>query len=299
MTNILSTRALLVRPSISLWRGEVTDRAASRETADRNSADARLVKTSKFLIAKEAIEPIVGEANSLRSFVRAETLPWRWDGVSLLPTDNYFPFMEGWRAGTGRMNSAVDRLLRQWGVHVREGQRRLGSLANEFDYPTAAQVRLSFNASLECFPVPDAADFRASLSEAEAEAIREQIELAGQAQLAEAQSFLWQQMTECVEHIVDRLSAYGRDEASGKIVGRFHDTLIGNLRQLVDRLARLNVTGDPNIEAMRVRLTNSLCPYEPDELRSNDELRSSVRDEAKRIMLDMSAIYGGAAIAAE
>ena len=97
MTSLLSERAVLVRPSISVWRGEITDRAASDDTAARHGAQRKSVRTSKFLIPREAIDPILSEASAIRSFVRQETLPWRWDGVGLLPTDNYLPFMEGWR----------------------------------------------------------------------------------------------------------------------------------------------------------------------------------------------------------
>lgn len=291
MSSLLSQRAVLVRPTISVWRGEITDRAASAETASRYAAERGSIKTSKFLIPKEAIDPILSEAGSIRSFVRQETLPWRWDGVGLLPTENYFPFMEGWRSHTAAFNGAVGALLRRWSVHVAVGQRALGDLASEHDYPSADEVAGRFNASLEVLPVPDADDFRAQVTEAEAEIIRESLADTAEAELRAAQTYLWEQMQEHVGHIVDRLSAYGRDEATGKIVGRFHDTLIGNLRSLVHRLRRLNISNDPAIEAMRAQLEASLCRHEPSELREDDGLRASVHDEAARLMEQMQGIY--------
>jgi len=291
MPSLLSERAVLVRPSISVWRGEITDRAASADTADRHKADRHSVRTSKFLVPKDAIDPILTEAGSLRTFVRQETLPWRWDGVGLLPTENYLPFMDGWRTRRASFDGAVNHLLRRWHIHCAVGQRALGDLAREYDYPTADEVRTRFNVSLEVFPVPDSDDFRANVSEAEAEEIRARLQESSMAELRSAEIFLWEQMQECVAHIHERLSAYGKDPETGKIVGRFHDTLIGNLRSLVSRLSRLNLSGDPAIEAMRQRLEESLCPYEPALLRDDDELRSSVRDEAARIMDAMSSIY--------
>jgi hypothetical protein len=291
MTSLLSTRALLVRPSWSVWRGEITDRAASNATAEQHKADRKQVRTTKFLVSKEVIDPIASEAGAMRSFVRQETLPWRWDGVSLLPTDNYLHFCEGWRDRKAAFDGAVSTLIRGWHLHVLAGQRALGTLANEYDYPSREEVAGRFSATIEVFPVPDAADFRAAVSESEAEAIRQQLSDYADAQLRDAQSYLWQQMQEHVGHIAERLAAYGKDEATGKVVGKFHDTLIGNLRLLCDRLSRLNVTADPAIEAMRQELKAKLCPYEPDDLRQDDGLRASVKDEAERLIQQMQSIY--------
>lgn len=296
MASLLSQRALLVRPSFSVWRGEITDRGASRETAERHGAVARQVKTTKFLIDQHVLDPIDSAVSYLRNHVvRRNTLPWRWDKVSLLPSDNYFAFMEEWREGKRMLEHEVGMLCKRWMQHVATGQRSLGTLAKEYEYPTAEEVRGKFGAYLEMFQVPDADDFRASINEAEAEEIRLQLQEANDAQFAEAQTYLWEQMQECVAHIVDRLSAYGRDDR-GKVVGKFRDTLIGNLRDLVERLDRLNIARNPEIERMRRELLASLCPHDPDELRADETLRSSVRDEAKRIMDEMATLgYGQAA----
>lgn len=288
--NLLSERALLIKPSWSIWRGEITDRTASFETAARYKARDKAIRTTKFLIPKEAIDPISAVSTAMRAFVRAESLPWLWDGVSLLPTDNYFPFMEGWREHSSNMNRELRGLQASWPRWIATGQRDLGDLAREYDYPTINDLPRLFRCSLDVFPVPSTSDFRAEVTDAEAEAIREQLQSRLDQQLLDAQSFLWQQMSDCVGHIVERLGAYGRN-ADGKITGRFHDTLIGNLRDLTERLARLNVTRDPAIEAMRLRLAATLCPYEPEELRKNDQLRASVHDEAKRIAVEMAGFW--------
>ncbi len=290
---ILSERAVLIRPSISLWRGEITDRAASRDTAERANADARAVKTSKFLIARDAIDPIISAAGSLRTWVRTETLPWRWDGVSLLPTEAYFHFTQGWQERRMAFDGAVLKLLQNWDAHCLDGRTRLGTLGNQYEYPHKEQVAYQFSASLEVFPVPAAEDFRANISEAEADVIREELQNRADEQIVQAQTYLWEQMSECVSHIAERLNAYGKDKTSGKITGKFHDSLIGNLRLLVERLGRLNITKDPEIERMRKRLESGLCPYEPDDLRADEGLRVSVKDEAERIASDMQAIFSG------
>jgi hypothetical protein len=288
--SLLTERAMLVRPSISVWRGEVLDRAASKDTAERHKADRHQVKTTKYLIAKAAVDPIHTAANGLRSFVRHETLPWRWDGVGLLPVENFFPFTEGWRIRRMEFEAAVNALTLRWSQHVANGQRALGDLAREFDYPTREQVQARFSVNVEMFPVPDAEDFRAGVAEDEAEAIRLTLVEQNNQDILRMQSFMWQEMTDAVTRIVDRLSEYEKD-ADGKVIkGRIHDSLIGNLSELTDRLSRLNVTKDPALEAMRQQLSTKLCGYTPDDLKKDDYLREQVKDEAVDLLDQLRSV---------
>jgi hypothetical protein len=292
MTTLLSERALLVRPSISMWRGEILDKAASRDTAERHQADRGQVKTTKYLIPKAALDPIGTCANSLRSFVRQETLPWRWDGVSLLPTENYMNFCEGWRRRRLEFDAAVRALTNRWLFHVNMGKRALGNLAKDFEYPTAEQVASLYEARVEMFPVPDGVDFRAQVTASEAEAIRENLQVEAEAELVRVQSYMWEQMQVHVSRIVERLSEYEKDD-SGKVTkGRIHDSLIGNLQLLVDRLSRLNIAKDPAIEAMRQELDAKLCGHTAEDLKADDVLRGSVKDAALDILEQFKHIAG-------
>jgi hypothetical protein len=290
MGSLLAERAMLVRPSISVWRGEVLDRNASKDTADRHQADRHQVKTTKYLIAKAAIDPIHTAANALRAFVRQETLPWRWDGVGLLPSENFFEFTDGWRQRRMVFDAAVGALVNRWSQHVANGQRALGNLAREFDYPSKDDVARKFDVNLEVFPVPDASDFRANVSAAEAEEIRSRLATENEAEIVRVQVHMWTEMHDAVERIVTRLSEYQKD-ATGKVTkGRIHDSLIGNLSELTDRLSRLNITNDPDIEAMRQELQSKLCVSDAATLRNDDTLRVSVKDAASDLLDQLKGV---------
>lgn len=290
--SLLSDRAMLVRPSISVWRGEVLDRNASKDTAERNNANARKVKLTKSLLPEAAIDPIHTAANTLRAFVRQETLPWRWDGVSLLPVENFFPFTEGWRIRRMQFEAAVNALLSRWALHAAVGQKELGKLGYEFEYPTREQAAAKFSVGIDIFQVPEAGDFRANVAEDEAEAIRAKLAADNDTAINSFQTAMWEQMHDAVSRIVDRLSEYTKD-ADGKVTkGRIHDSLIGNLSELTDRLGRLNITKSPAIEEMRQKLSLRLCPYTPDELKRDDALRASVKDEAVDLLSQLKAVLG-------
>lgn len=288
--SLLAERAVLVRPEIRLRTFEILDRRAGEAAAGAFGADSSRLRATKRLVPKESIFPIEQAGGALRRWVKQETLPWRWDGVSLCPNTAYLPLMAGWRERRTLFEREVAAFVSQWDELAAEGRRALGTLAQDFDYPDAAEAARSFSASIDTFPVPDAADFRAALPESEAEAIRQSLRDYADAQLEEAERFLWSEMAEHVGHIQERLAAYGRD-GDGKVVGRFTDSLIGNMRALCERLARLNVTGNSDIEAMRRRIIAGLCVHDPSELRSDEALRASVKDEATRIAEAMAQFY--------
>jgi hypothetical protein len=289
---ILSERALLVRPSISVWRGEVLDKAASRDTAERHKAERGQVKTTKYLIPKPALDPIGTAANSIRSFVRQETLPWRWDGVSLLPTANFMDFMDGFRRRRMEFDAAVRALKSRWLFHVNMGKRALGDLANDMDYPHYDQLDDLFEVKLDTFQVPDGTDFRADLPQDAADEIRENLQAEAEAELVRVQAYMWEQMENAVSRIVERLGEYQKDEEGKVTRGRIHDSLIGNLTLLVDRLSRLNIARDPGIEAMRQQLERKLCGFSAEDLKTDDALRANVHDAAADLLSQFNHIKG-------
>ena len=65
-------------------------------------------------------------------------------------------------------------------------------------------------------------------------------------------------------------------------------------RDLVDVLERLNVTGDPDLDAMRDRVRRELAVHEAATLRADGDVRAATADAAADIMAAMSAVYGGA-----
>lgn len=296
MTSLIADRAMLIHVNISVWRGELTDRGASAAVAESHKANPHQLRTIKSLIPKEALQPILTAADALRAYARRETLPWQWSGVGLLPSEAFMDFVRGWNDHKVIFADAVKALQCWWAWHVAAGRAALGALAHDYDYPTRDEVVSRFAASFRVYPVPDGDDFRCSVGEAEAEAIRADLRAENEAALIRCQEYLWQQMAEHVSHMQERLSAYGRGE-DGKVTGRFHDTLVGNLRALCSRLGKLNLTGDEGIASMRRELLDKLCAHEPEALRFDETLRISVKDAASEL-LDRMARLAPAAIAA-
>jgi hypothetical protein len=89
--------------------------------------------------------------------------------------------------------------------------------------------------------------------------------------------------------MVDRLGKYGKN-SDGKVVGKFHDTLIENVRDIAGLIEHFNITGDPEIEVIRRRLVNEICPVTPDDLRGDEVLRKDVSSRASDIIGRLGSI---------
>ena len=103
---------------------------------------------------------------------------------------------------------------------------------------------------------------------------------------------LWERVHSAVSRMSRNLNSYGTDPATGRIVHPFRDSMVENLRALVEVLPKLNVSGDPHLDDMRQRLVQALCPHDAQELRDDAGLRRSVASEADAI-LDAMADYVG------
>jgi hypothetical protein len=70
----------------------------------------------------------------------------------------------------------------------------------------------------------------------------------------------------------------------------FRDTLTGNIQSLCDVLKSLNITEDPELEAMRIRIDEKLTGYNPDSLRKGRNIRMEVAKEAQDILSHIEAL---------
>lgn len=296
----LTEKAMLVRLSVHQWTARKFDRDASDEIADLRGATGDAGRFNKLLLPKATLKALQSAATALRGHHATNTLPWALDGVGLLPAANYFAYMGEHRRLGVLFEGAKHAFMEGYDGARAKAPEVLGDLYRAEDYPSADEVDQRIGFDLQVMPMPDAADFRVTLGEAEEKRLRADIEASVNAAIDGAVRSLWQRVHETVTAMHTRLEAYQRDPATGKVTAPFRDSLVTNMRELVDLLPRLNVTGDPALTAMQRRLADRLCAVEPEDLRENDALRSIQAAECKAV-LDIMAGYTGApaALAAE
>ncbi len=87
--------------------------------------------------------------------------------------------------------------------------------------------------------------------------------------------------------LVERLSAFHVDPVAGTRLHPFRDSLVENVRSLLEIMPRLNITGDAHIERVRQELADKVACHDPETLREDRILRAEVVDAASGILAQM------------
>ena len=279
----LSDKALLVRLGISQWTARKFDKKATEQVASANNAAVQSGRYNKSLLPMNDFLTSVHQKSTLiRKKYYANTLPWGIDGTQILPSANYLSFMTDFRKEKYEWQMVVNSFLSEYMRLKTHARVSLNTLYNEADYPSQDEVASKFNMDLQVMPVPDG-DFRVDIAEEELTRITADVERrvidASQNAMKEA----WTRLHDRVKHMAEKLD-------DPKAV--FRDTLVENTREICSVLTRLNFTDDPNLEAMRQEVEQSLTKHHPDALRNDPDLRRDKAAEAKAIMAKMGAFMG-------
>ena len=279
----LSDNALLVQLNVSQWTARKLDKNATSQVAIANNTGNHAGRYNKSLLPmNEYLDNVHKKTTLIRKEYYHNTLPWGIDGTMILPTDNYLDFMAKFRQYKSEWEMLVDNFLVAYPQLQLNAQRYLGDLFNPNDYPSADVLRRKFSMDMTVLPVPSN-DFRVGIDEQELADIQQQVEARVQQSTKVAMQEAWQRLYDKVKSMAERLS-------DTKAV--FRDTLITNIQDVCDVLKRLNVTGDEDLENMRLMVEDTLANNNPESLRLDLDLRKKKSSEAKDILDRMGAFMG-------
>lgn len=293
----IAEQGLLVSLSISLWTGRKHDKDVSAEVAQNHGATKiadDIGRYNKVLISRhesKTFESLEKLRNESRQRYYEVTLPIGIGENQILAAAGYFDFQQEFSSLQSRYNALADTFETEYPTILQAAKVRLNGLFDLADYPKQCEVRRRFSFGYQFLPIPDAAQLSVpSIGQEAEEAIRKQVAESMQAELARAARDPWERVYAICRATADKLGKFDPD-AKGKDRGAFRDSLIGNINDLAQILPRLNLTGDPELNAMADRLTAELCEFDADRLRDDGAARAAVATRAANIA-SMMAGYG-------
>ena len=284
----LTRDAMLVSLRINNWSGRRYDREASHEVAMRNDADPSSGRYNKRLLPKPAFADMTKTMSKARSLHYDNTLPWDDTGARLLTVANYDHY-------TATVDELTEQLVRErnafiadYEAYVDQARTDLGGLFRLDDYPGRNSLRHRFAISYRIVPVPNADHFLADLAAGDADRVKRDIEALVQERLEDAITDLYKRLGEAVDHIVKRLDV----DAEGKPL-IFRNSMIGNIRDLVDIVPRLNIFGDERLAQLCQQVKDRIADVDPDELRPSSSFNPATRERVRRDAEDLAAKFAG------
>lgn len=284
---MLSNSAVTVKLSISRFGMRKKDKTVTDETNRTYNAAETAGNYNKALLNPKAptIMAIQSAVSSAKKYHNTATLPWGNAGERCLPAEMIMEYRDQMdNIYKPAFDQAVYDFVKSYDTLKLQAQNELGTMYNDEDYPPADEVEGAFDFKISVEPIADPSDFRIKIHDKELEKLKEEYAKENGQKQAAAMAHLWQRLYDSVQKMAETLSE------DDKI---FRDTLVGNIVSLTNILPKLNVTNDPNLEAMGKEVLDTLCQYEPKELRKDKATRKVAATQAKGICNAMAGYMGG------
>lgn len=267
----LHKSSVLVKLTINQWDGFKKDKRVSKRVDEEFQTAGGAGNYNKRLLDKAILMPIQKIAGKIRSEHARMTMPWCYDGVSLLPSKLYFEYTSMMRSLTDTFNTNVENLIQQYPIHKANQAKVLGALFDPEDYPAREDLRHRFGISYRFFPVPQSDHFIVDLEAAEEQRIKSALEQELVTTQSQALESLYERVVDIVAHVHERLS-------DPKNV--FRDSLIENVIQLVEVLPSLNVFEDERLSQVCRDLREKVLIADAQDLRIDPHVRKAVAESA-------------------
>ena len=273
----LTHDAMLVSLRITAWSGRLYDRQASNQVAAHHDAAASAGRYNKRLLPKAAFAALTATMSESRSQHYANSLPWDDQGSRLLTVANYERYTELLDRLRERMVRERARFIEDYDDNVDQSRLDLGRLFRIEDYPSKEALRGRFGIRYRVTPVPDADHFMAKLASDDTARVKRDIEHQIEERLHDAVGDLYRRLGEAVERVSERLQESG----DGKPLV-FRDSMISNIRDLVDVVPRLNIFGDDRLAQLCEQVKERIASADPNTLRPSGQFNPNVRRQVKR-----------------
>lgn len=284
----LTNDAMLVDLTITAWSGRRYDREASDQVAAAHDASSSAGRYNKLLLPKSAFAALTAVVSEARNTHYAQTLPWDDKRARLLTVANYDRYTELLAAIRERMVRQRTRFIEDYDTNVHEARLNLGKLFRIEDYPSKDALIGKFSIRYRITPVPDADHFMARLASDDTERVKRDIEAHNAERLNQAITDLYRRLAEAVDRVSERL----RNDEEGKPLV-FRDSMIENIRELVDIVPRLNIFDDHGLAALCEQVKRKIASADPATLRPSPSFDPELRQRVKRDADDLAQQFAG------
>jgi len=275
----ISSAAMIVDFNASVWTARKKDRKASEDVTDANHADKGVANVSKNLLGNCAeLDAVQKFAANVRNRHYSMTMPWSDNGSRLLTTAQYFKYHEAMTDLQQEFYRLVEEFLQVYEWKIMEAQAKLGDMFNRDEYPTRAGLESKFAFRMAYIPLPDSGDFRIDIGNEGMVQIQTQYEAQYAAQIKGAMNDVWKRLHDNLTTLVRQLDVDEKGKGN-----RLFDTVFDGALALTDMLRTCNVTGDSQMEAMRLKLeqafTTNNQPVNLHQIKNSPTLRANTQEK--------------------
>lgn len=279
-------KVLAVELSLPAFDPNKVDKGMTAEMADQKSANREMLAVRKRLLPKKQTADIHTHDVDTREWVESNTSPYA-AGLRIIDTRNLDHFMgveEGVKGMRQRMEER-EELVRQWGdayeSAVEDAKQLLGDAFNQKDYPPRDKAVARFKFVLELHPISDGQHLFMTLAKETADEIQRATEVRLKRAEEENRLDLIQKLASPLCKLASRVQFQGEAREG---VARIWE----EMRGVVDRIPRMNISDDARIEELRAMLSKDILgKFTPDEVIEDTDARDKAKDAVRAILEKM------------
>lgn len=262
--NALAGKGMICVIKMGRWGATKQHREATDEVNAQNNTDA--AKVSVTLTKHPALKQITSIDGAARQCHYGLSLPSVDEGLRIVPAVRLQEHSDNMRVFASQRQKVVDQFMADYDQEARTAPSRLGGLYDARKWPSAEKVRERFRFETDYREIPVQGQWQRWLLDSAEEGKEE----------------LRQRVADAVRHVAERLSIATASE-NAIVDGRtLRDSVIGNLREILELAPDLNLTSDVHIEEL-VREAQSLTRYSAEDLRNNSSLRKEMAARANKV----------------
>jgi hypothetical protein len=280
----LSSSALIVNLSLSVWTGRKLDKRISEGVDQQNHTKTRAGNYHKNLLAGSGkLEEITKIANAVRSWLYGVTQPWGDNGDRVLNMSHFLEFKDRLADYETQFSTSVNNFLNDYDTLVAAAAFQLGDLFNREDYPTRETIEVKFGFRYSMIPLPQSGDFRVDIGEEGLKELQAQYENVLHQRVTGAMTEAWERLHDCLTRMSERLTddTDSNGDPKRKI---FRDSLVENAVEVCGLLKSFNITDDVRMDEMRKQLEDAMRGVNADALRDSDMLREQTKRKVDSIL---------------
>jgi hypothetical protein len=276
----LSSSAVLVNLSLSVWSGRKLDKRVSQEVDAAKSTKTRAGNYHKNLLAgTDKLDAINKVAGAVRTWHYTVTQPWSDNGARILNAEQMFDYKARLVEFEREFVSKVHEFLNEYDNLVSAAAFSLGDLFDRDEYPTREEIERKFGFGYTIEPLPQSGDFRVEIGDEGLRELQAQYEQAITNRVEQAMRDSWDRLHDVLSKMSERLES--TEDGKRKI---FRDSLVENAHELCNLLKHFNVNQDVRLESMRMELSNLLSGVDAETLRESDELRDNTKRKVDALL---------------
>jgi len=273
----LTSSAVIVNLSLSVWTGRKLDKRVSEEVDQQNSTRTRAGNYNKNLMAGSGkLEEITKIASAVRGWLYSVTQPWGDNGDRILNMGRFLEFKDRLSDYEKQFGDSVNAFLNDYDTLVAAAAFQLGDLFKRDDYPSREHIMAKFGFRYNLSPLPESGDFRVDVGEEGLKELQAKYSDTLKQRVEGAMREAWERLHDCLSRMSERLTddVDANGDPKRKI---FRDSLVENAVEIAGLLKSFNISGDVRMDEMRKQLEDALRNVDASALRDSDTLREQTK----------------------